>query len=264
MFDLAMLSDVGARRANNEDACGHWAETPGEIVIAIADGVGGSAGGEVASRLAVDVTLAAYRASPPGLGTARRLARAAQEANLAIYNQAFATPGVGRMATTMTAAAVTGGVVSVVHAGDCRLYLLRHGGVRQLTRDHNLAGERARMRLLSAEAARQHRDRAVLTRSLGRELIASLDRVTLPLVPGDQLLLCSDGLYTALEDRELGALCRGRDALAACRRLIEAADRRGTTDNLTAVVLTVFDDAPAASGVWHWGTRLRSLLTFAD
>lgn len=264
MFDLAMLSDVGGRRARNEDACGHWADTPGEIVVVIADGVGGSAGGEVASRLAVDTTLATYRSSPPGLGAARRLARAAQEANLAIYNLAFATPGLGRMATTMTAAAVTGGMLSVVHAGDCRLYLLRDGGVRQLTRDHNLAGARARMRLLSAQAARQHRDRVVLTRSLGRELIASLDRVTVPLIPGDQLLLCSDGLYTALEDREIGALCRGRDALAACRRLIEAADRRGTTDNLTALMLNVFDDAPAAAGTTHWGTRLRSLLTFAD
>jgi protein phosphatase len=264
MFDLAMLSDVGGRRANNEDACGHWAETPGEIVIAIADGVGGSGGGEVASRLAVDTTLAAYRASPSEWGTARRLARAAQEANLAIYNHAAATPGLGRMATTMTAAAVKGGLLSVVHAGDCRLYLLRNDSVRQLTRDHNLAGERARFGLLSAQAARQHRDRAVLTRSLGRELIAALDRVTLPLVPGDQLVLCSDGLYTALEDRELARLCRGRDALAACRRLIEAADRRGTTDNLTAVVLSVFDDAPAATGASLWGTRLRSLLTFAD
>jgi protein phosphatase len=126
-FEVAVLSDIGCARSNNEDFCGHSIESPREVVIAVADGVGGYDGGEVASQMAVEVTLAAYHESAPSWGPAKRLYRAVQRANIEIHNRALTVPELRRMATTLTAAAIAEGMLYAVHVGDCRLYLIRGG-----------------------------------------------------------------------------------------------------------------------------------------
>ena len=151
--------------------------------------------------------------------------------------------------------------MSAAHVGDCRLYLARRGRVSQMTKDHTMVGERVRMGLMSAASARNHPERSILSRSLGRELIVSLDRLSMPLVQNDRLLLCSDGLYNALEDHEIGHMLQPDDAAASCKALVDAANARGTADNLTAAVFIMRGATPFAESAtgtrWHgWLSRI--------
>jgi protein phosphatase len=151
-------------------------------------------------------------------------------------------------------------VVAPAHVGDSRLYLVRGGTIAQLTKDHTAAAEQVRLGLLSERRARHHPGRSLLTRSLGRELIVGLDRLSLGAAQGDVLVLCSDGLYNVLGDDHIEVLVRGAAADAACRALVDAANLRGTYDNVTAAVLRVTGSVPAAPRR-SLGARLRQLVT---
>ncbi|HEX4338611.1 MAG TPA: protein phosphatase 2C domain-containing protein [Polyangiaceae bacterium] len=259
-FELALATDVGSERENNEDAFGFFVESKASVVFAVADGVGGYEGGELASRMAIDGTLDSYRGSPAAFGPAKRLARAAQRANIAIYDRAVVVTELSRMATTLTAVAVEGGVLHAVHVGDCRLYLVRDGRITQLTKDHTVAAGRVRLGVLAKEKLRTHPERGTLTRSVGTELIVAVDRLATPLVQGDKVLVASDGLHGKLTDDELAEIVQRERAPVACRALLDAANVRGTEDNLTAVVYTQTGEvapAPAPGGA----ARLLELLT---
>ncbi len=245
---FATMSDPGTERGDNEDACGWYVEAPTHVLVAVADGVSGEAGGEIASRTAIDVTLRTYKESVASWGALKRVYRAAQQANIEIHDRAMIVTELRRMATTLTAVVVEGGMVYAAHVGDSRLYLVRGDSIVQKTKDHTVVGERRRMGLLNAERAKVHPDRSILTRSLGRELIASVDRITFPVAGGDTLLVCSDGLYNVLEDEELRAAASGGDAsrgaAKVCSDLIDAANARGTPDNLTAAVIQISGSTP--------------------
>jgi PPM family protein phosphatase len=246
---VATRSDRGTARAQNEDACGAYLESPTHALVVVADGVSGNEGGEVASRTAVDVTLRAFRESPPSWGPTKRIHRAVQQANIEIHDRALVVPELRGMSTTLTAVFVHDGVLHAAHVGDSRLYLMRNGKLVQKTKDHTVAADRVRLGLRARE--RGHVDRSTLTRSLGRELIAAIDRISFPLVKGDELLICSDGLYNVLEDDELRDHIAGRDAQSACDTLIRVANARGTPDNLTIAVLHVATETPAAPTGWR-------------
>ena len=257
-FDLALLSDVGTQREGNEDSCGHLTEDENSLVFAVADGIGGYEGGEVASAMAVEVTLQGYRENPVNWGPAKRLYRAVQRANIEVHNKALSVPELRRMGTTLTAVAVENGMMFATHVGDCRLHLIRHGRITQITKDHTMVADRVRLGLMSVEDARQHPERSTLLRSLGHDLIASVDRLTMPLIQNDCLILCSDGLHNVIEAREMELLTRGIDAEASCRVLIDEANRRGTADNLTCAVFRMLvptEHKPVVT----WRDRLRSL-----
>jgi serine/threonine protein phosphatase PrpC len=241
---FATLSDPGTERGNNEDACGTLVESPTHVLVAVADGVSGEEGGEIASRTAIDVTVRAYKESPAAWGPLRRLYRAAQQANIEIHDRALVVTELRRMSTTLTAIAVDGGTVHAVHVGDSRLYLIRDGAIVQKTKDHTVAAERRRVGLISAERAKAHPDRSVLTRSLGRELIAAVDRLSFPVGGGDTLVVCSDGLYNVLEDGEVRDAMAEDDPEAGCKALVGAANARGTPDNLTVAVVKIAGPAP--------------------
>jgi len=253
--DLALLSDIGTNRSNNEDSCGHITDK-GDVIFAVADGIGGYEGGEVASAMAIEITLRAYRENAVGWGPSKRLHRAVQEANIEIHNRALTVPELRRMGTTLTAAAVSDGVLHAVHVGDCRLYLIRQGKIRQLSKDHTAVQERVRMGLMSAARAKTHPERSALSRCLGQELIVSADRITMPLERGDQIVLCSDGLYNVVEDYEMARLVGESDAAGACRRLIDMANQRGTADNLTAAICMIREGADPGDGGSGWRDRL--------
>jgi len=254
VHQAAALTDVGTERPHNEDACGvivlddHPASG---IVAVVCDGVSSGEAGETASGKAVEVTLRAFREHPAAWSFGKRLFRAVQQANIEVYDLALVVPELRGMSTTLTAVAVAGGELSAAHIGDSRLYLARGGSITQLTKDHTVAAEKTRLGLLRADKARNHPDRSTLTRSLGRELIAAIDRITTRVQQGDTLIVCSDGLYNVLEDQELREIAQGGDPADACRGLIEAANQRGTVDNLSAVVIRVdggAPDAPRAAG----------------
>jgi serine/threonine protein phosphatase PrpC len=256
-FELALLSDAGTNRANNEDACGSRLDSDDCVIFAIADGVGGYEGGEIASAQAIEVTLRAFCESPVDWGPAKRLHRAVMQANIEIHNRALTVPQLRRMATTLTAVVVSGGVLYAAHVGDCRIYHIKAGQIRQITKDHTVIQERVRMGLLSPARARYHPERSVLSRCLGHELIVAVDRIRLPLRQGDQLLVCSDGLYNVIADHELLLLARGIDAATACRRLIDLANQRGTPDNLTVAIFNSKQNPATIGPSWH--ARIASL-----
>jgi protein phosphatase len=259
LLEVACLTDVGTERAQNEDAVGVLAEGEACGVAVVADGISQANAGEVASQMAVEVLLRAYREEPTAApGT--RLYRAVQQANIEIYDRQVAVPELRGMSTTLTAAVVDRGELTAVHVGDSRLYLVRAGTITQLSKDHTVAAEKVRLRVMTKERARLSPDRSVLTRSVGRELIVARDRVAQRLLQGDALVLCSDGLHGVLADEELGRLAEGRSAADACRALLDAANALGTPDNLSAAVLRVVGPVPAAAPAPGLGDRLRRLL----
>lgn len=259
-FEVAVLSDVGTKRENNEDSCGHCVESDDAAVLAVADGVGGYEGGEIASGMAIDITLSSYRENPAAWGPAKRLLRAAQRANIEIHNRALTVPELRRMATTLTAAVIDAGILYAAHVGDCRLYLVRRGRIQQITKDHTVVAEKVRMGLMSATRARAHPERSSLSRSMGHDLIVSLDRITLPLFQHDRLILCSDGLYNVLEAHEIEKETHAVDAETGCRRLIETANARGTADNLTAGIFIMKGPTNTAAMQPGWRDRIWGFL----
>jgi PPM family protein phosphatase len=243
-MDMAYLSEVGTERDHNEDCCGSFVEGDACAIMAVADGVSSYPGGEVASQMAIEVLIRAYREEPPSLAPGQRLYRAVQQANIEVYDRAVAVPELRGMATTLTALAIDRGELTAVHVGDSRLYLVHDGEMVQLTKDHTLAAEKVRFGLLGKERAQTHADRCVLTRSVGRELIVSRDRTVRRLAQSDTLVLCSDGLYNVLSDGEIEDLVADDHAHSACRRLIDAANERGTPDNVSAAVLRMAGPIP--------------------
>jgi serine/threonine protein phosphatase PrpC len=242
--DFAIASDRGTARADNEDACGSYAESPTHVLVCVADGVSGEQGGEIASQTAIDVTLSTYKESPASWGPLKRLYRAIQQANIEIHDRALVVTELRRMSTTMTAVAIEGGIAHAAHVGDSRLYLIRGDEIVQKTKDHTVAGDRRRMGLISAERAKAHPERNVLTRSVGRELITAVDRLSFPVAGGDTLVVCSDGLYNVLDDDEIRALAAPAGAPRGCSALIDGANARGTPDNLTAAVVKIIGQTP--------------------
>jgi len=260
VYDVAVLSDIGNERGNNEDFVGYSYEAPASLVMAVADGVGGVEGGELASQIAVESTLATFREQSPSIPTEKRLYRAAQQGNIEIYDKAIVVTELRSMATTLTAIALEGGLLHAAHVGDSRLYLIHEQRLTQVTKDHTVVADRVRKKLLSAEKARHHPDHGVLTRSLGRELIAAVDRITLPVYAGDTLILCTDGLHNILGEADLVELGKGSAAQAICRQLIDEANTRGTGDNLTVAVCRIVGPLPAQDEATHWVDRLRAWL----
>jgi len=249
-FEMAAHSDRGTERERNEDSC---ACAPEVGLVAVADGVSGALGAETASRMAVDALAREYRSLPASLSTARRLARAAQRANIEVHELSLFVPELRGMSTTLTAAVVDGGQLHAVHVGDSRLYLIRRGAVSQLTKDHTAAAERVRFGVNGDPSF-------VLTRSLGRELICTLDRITMTLQEGDLLLLCSDGLHRVLAEQELEQVVRDADASQACRALIETANGRGTPDNVTAAVVRMIGPISPPARAPGLAERFRRLI----
>jgi protein phosphatase len=258
-FELALATDLGNERPNNEDACGFSVESPTHVVFAVADGVGGYEGGELASRMAIDVTLESYREHPVSWGPAKRLFRAVQRANIEIHDRAIIVTELRRMATTLTAVSVDGGVLNAVHVGDCRLLLIRDGKITQLSKDHTVAGGRARLGLLTKEELRNHPERGTLTKSLGPELIVAADRITTPLVRGDVLVLCSDGMHTVVDEADFVELAVRGSTAEACSALIGTANERGTFDNLTVAIFRQTAETPASALPTGWRERFRKL-----
>ncbi|HXQ57206.1 MAG TPA: Stp1/IreP family PP2C-type Ser/Thr phosphatase [Actinomycetes bacterium] len=231
-------TDVGRARSGNEDSyfCGR-------TVFAVADGLGGHQGGEVASAAAVE-PLAALdgREFADPAEAADELTAAIREANAAILDRAGGDPGLWGMGTTVTAAALAGERhLQLAHVGDSRAYLLRDGSLEQLTTDHTVVAELVRRGRLTPAQAAIHPERSILTRAVGLDPRIPVDTPDpLELQDGDQVLLCSDGLTEPVDDDQIAQLLSAEpDGNAACQALIDAANAAGGPDNITVVLLRV-------------------------
>jgi protein phosphatase len=232
------LSHPGRRRRRNEDA---WVCHP--PLFAVADGMGGARGGEIASRVAAT----ALGESVDGSGEDRVVALV-QEANRQVYERAREDSDASGMGTTITVALFENGNVSIGHVGDSRAYLIRDRKVDQLTEDHSLVAELVRTGRLSPEEAESHPQRSVITRVLGTDPDVDVDSFSVEAKPGDLFLICSDGLTSMVGDGEILDLVEPRrdDLDAAAKELVAAANRSGGEDNITVVFFEVVEDGAQA------------------
>jgi protein phosphatase len=235
----AGLSDVGRCRERNQD---QYVADPELGLYAVADGMGGHAAGEVASRLAIDALTAVMQAARDG-GTpadaARRLRAALAEGNRRICESATGRAEWRGMGTTLVALVVLADRVVIGHVGDSRCYLLRGSRLERLTSDHSWVNEQVERGLLSADEAHRHPMRNIVTRALGNQPSVEVDLTESIVRAGDVFLLCSDGLNSMLLDSEIEATLRRHAAepQRACRALVDAANGRGGEDNITVVVV---------------------------
>ena len=222
-------TDVGRQRSANEDSL--VLQPP---FFAVADGMGGARAGEVASAIAAGAFEGARDA---GEAAEVQLARILREANRRIYELAVTDESRRGMGTTLTAAKVHDGEVSLAHVGDSRAYRMRDGELEQITRDHSLVAELERSGQITPEAAEHHPQRSIITRALGPEPDVEVDTYTLSARDADVFLLCSDGLTSMVSDDEVGAVLRTSETLdAAADALIKAANQSGGKDNITVVL----------------------------
>ncbi len=241
----AASTHVGLRRRVNED---RYALAPDLGLYLVADGMGGHTAGQVASQLAAESSLRAVETLQAGsVSLSEKLRHAVDFANREIYSQARMQPELAGMGTTLVCLLAHEGRAALAHVGDSRAYLIRSGRIRQLTDDHSLVGELLRRREISEDAAREHPHRHVLTRALGVRKSVEPDLAEISPQPGDQFVMCSDGLTNHLLDEEIAAaVSSDGDLQAACEALVDLANRRGGEDNTTVVIVRFEkeDEAP--------------------
>ncbi len=245
--EFAELSDLGRVRQGNEDCLGHAAPaSPEEVrargwLFALADGVGGHDLGEVASHTAIESVLAGFRDCTPGEPHGSLLTRLVRNANTKVIDAGHAAGSRGAsMATTIVACALRYDRAAVAHVGDSRCYLIRRGQPNLLTRDHTVANEHVRLKILSKKEAAQAETRHMLSRSLGNDLTVNPEVNEHQVFAGDVILLCSDGLHGSVEASEMAAITsHGGDLATAAKRLVDIANQRDGSDNISLQLIRV-------------------------
>lgn len=241
----AGLTDIGRERNHNED---RFILLPEFNVFVVADGMGGHQSGEVASRMAASTIASFFRAQNGSAAheVGEKLRNAVCDANSKIYARADDSRAHRGMGTTVVAAAFnpTSSTMHVVHAGDSRAYHLRGEAIKQLTRDHSLLSDALLERPELTESDLAYLPKNVITRALGIAPTVEVDAATIVAEVGDVFLLCSDGLHGLVEDELLAKIALDTTVLTdACARLVEAANRNGGKDNITAVLIRIEEDA---------------------
>ncbi len=243
----AALTDIGFRRQNNQDSFAvvlcptqeSWAES-GHLFV-VADGMGGHAVGELASKIATDTVPHMFnklRERPP----AEALKVAVEAANEAIHERGSQNHDFLRMGTTCSSLVLCAQGAVIGHVGDSRVYRIRNRQIDQLTFDHSLVWEMIQSRRVHPKDAERMCPRNVITRSLGPEPQVNVDiEGPLPVLPSDIFLLCSDGLCGLLEDAEIGMIAGALPPDEACRLLVNLANLRGGPDNITVIVVQTGD-----------------------
>lgn len=231
---VSALSDVGLIRKNNEDS--FYVCAPHLFVVA--DGMGGHEAGEVASGLAV-ASIQEYVFNNVATKDKKDLLREAiSEANRRIYAEAISRQGCQGMGTTVSAAYLQDDVLYWGHVGDSRIYLIRAGVGELLTDDHSLVWQLMKQGELSLEEANSHPRRNVLTRAVGTEPEVEIDVGRRALMPGDQVVLCTDGLTNLLTGEEIAAAATAStDPDETVKYLIDLAKNRGGFDNITIILI---------------------------
>ncbi len=233
-WTMSGRTDTGRVRENNEDT---FALVPEIGLSVLADGMGGHAAGEVASRLAVDTLTRELPTHLRTLPALQALLQAITEANNAVFTAAARDPAHAGMGTTLVVALFEAATVHIAHIGDSRAYRLRSGQLDRLTQDHTLAQEWVTRGSLSPEAARVSPYRNVLTRAVGTEAEVQPILQEAAAAPEDIYLLCSDGLTDMLTDATIERLLiEQMDLARAAEHLIEAANAAGGVDNVTVVL----------------------------
>lgn len=239
---VGCASDIGRKRKVNEDRCFFDANRG---LFFVADGVGGHRAGETASEIAVKTIsrslfpaggVADYEGMEGSISDAIR--RSIREANEAIYTAASRNPELRGMGTTIVVALQSDSELYIAHVGDSRVYLIRDDLIKQLTEDHSYVAELVRVGRITAEEARRHHLRHVITRCLGTEPQVDVDVQEIRLRSGDYVVLCTDGLSDMVSDGLIkDVVIDVREPVEACGRLVDLANELGGTDNITVIVV---------------------------
>jgi PPM family protein phosphatase len=244
--EVASLTDVGCQRQDNEDSYLYWEpvgdeefERKGRLAV-IADGMGGHEGGQEASRIAVETVREVYEQSFRDDPQAA-LADSFVAAHARIQDFAERHPAFYGMGTTCTAFVLRGRQLYFAHVGDSRLYLVRAARILRLTRDHSYVGRLVESGIVRPEDAEKHPQRHILTAALGagRELAVDGAEQGVVLQEGDDLLLCTDGLWSVISEQELETTVTAHAPLESCAALVKLARDRGGPDNITLQILRV-------------------------
>ena len=238
-LEFAAITDIGCRRSNNEDSFGYDAE---QHVYVVCDGMGGNAGGEVASAMAVRTFIESLGASAAAAiqpePIENRMAVAIHEANRMVRAASFENPELDSMGTTLVCACLDDNRIVIGNVGDSRAYLLRNGECMQITQDHSFLDEEVRKGNMTPEMAAASNLQSVITRAIGVSETVEPDLFAAPLQPGDMLLLASDGLTRYAHSEEIRQAAANRSDLEKiCSELIDYAKQRGGADNITCVLL---------------------------
>jgi protein phosphatase len=243
--EVTSESDVGCVRLNNEDSFGYWEPNDdqdflrkGRLAV-VADGMGGYEGGQEASRLAVESMVAAYRDSR-GDDPRQALIEGLRSAHDEIHKYTIEHPELRGMGTTCTAAAIVKNSLFYVHVGDTRLYEIRDGRIRRVTRDHSYVGQLVEAGMISEAQAEVHPQRNILTSAVGSnpDLVMDAPENPEPLRAGDVIVICSDGLWGQVRDEEiLDTISKKNSVKQAGHELIQLARKRGAPDNVTVQIL---------------------------
>jgi serine/threonine protein phosphatase PrpC len=250
------LTDVGRKRKHNEDA---FALDVTEGLFIVADGMGGHAAGEVASKITVETIgefISATRQKEEATWpfkynheldfNSNRLVVAIEKANERVMAAVAAQPWLKGMGTTVVAGLLNEKILSLAHVGDSRAYLFRDGQLSRLTDDHSWVHEQVTAGILTEEEAKTHPLKNVVTRALGGGPSVSPDLQELVFSPGDRYLFCSDGLTTMVSDEEIGEnAATVRQPQPLCQKLVDIANEKGGVDNITVVVVDIVDPAAA-------------------
>ncbi len=256
------VTDVGRKRKHNEDNL--LLDVNGESeegLFIVADGMGGHAAGEVASKITVDTVgefIAATRQKEEATWpfkynhelhfNSNRLAVAIEKANERVMAAVAAQPWLKGMGTTVVAGLLDGKILSLAHVGDSRAYLYRGGQLSRLTDDHSWVHEQVAAGILTEDEAKSHPLKNVVTRALGGGPSVSPDLQELSFESGDVFLFCSDGLTTMLSDEEIrDAVASEGDPKALCERLVQTANDKGGVDNITVVIARIKSTPPDAA-----------------
>ena len=239
-------TDVGQVRSTNQDS---FLLDEKERLYIVADGMGGHAGGEIASKLCVDkiseflgdydkLFKADKDRTHPDARISNTMVNAINHASTKIYEKALENPSLRGMGTTATVCKVIAGQAYIAHVGDSRAYLIRCGYIYQVTHDHSLVSEQVRAGILTKEEAELHHLRNVITRSVGYQEEEDVDTTAIALEDGDLLVMCSDGLHGPVTDKEISQLTCDSNT-EAVEKLIDLANERGGDDNITVVIINV-------------------------
>lgn len=238
-LETALLSDVGRVRTENQDAGAELQRPSGERLLVVADGMGGHQGGQMASRLTVEVVNEVFQRGD--LSGEELLDAAIEEANQRVYDTAARDPSLHGMGTTAVLVLLEDRLDGawIAHVGDSRIYRLRDGRMEQLTEDHSAVAEMVRRGVITPEEAATHPRRNEILRSLGVHPEVDPTIAHVDLREGDQILLCSDGLSGVLSDQEIGAVLLRSAPAEAVRTLVDSVNQRGAPDNVTVLIAAV-------------------------
>lgn len=234
------LTDVGRVRESNQDYV-YTSESPvGNLpnLFVVADGMGGHNAGDFASKYAVE-QIVAYIEKAPMTSPVDLIRGAVTKANASLMTQAKSDVSLSGMGTTVVIATILGDCMYVANVGDSRLYLLRDE-LEQITRDHSLVQEMVRMGEMDAAEAKSHPDKNIITRAVGAFDELEIDFFEERVHSGDLILMCTDGLSNMVDDMNIRQIIEtGRDVVEKVQHLVDAANRGGGKDNITALIIEI-------------------------